>query len=35
MDWPRDELLIDVVHKGVYAFATGVIADALAEDRAA
>ena len=26
--WPRDELLIDVVHKGVYSFATGAIADA-------
>ena len=27
--WPRDELLIDVVHKGVYSFATGAIADAI------
>ena len=26
--WPRDELLIDVIHKGVYSFATGAIADA-------
>jgi hypothetical protein len=28
--WPRDELLVDVLHKGVYAFASGAIADALA-----
>ncbi len=27
--WPRDELVIDVAHKAVYALATGVIADAL------
>jgi len=30
--WPRDELVVDVMHKAVYAFTTGVIADALAED---
>ncbi len=30
--WPRDELVIDVLHKAVYAFTTGAIADALAED---
>jgi hypothetical protein len=30
--WPRRELLVDVLHKGVYAFATGAIADALAAD---
>lgn len=30
--WPRDELGVDVLHKGVYAFATGLIADALATD---
>ena len=30
--WPRDELVIDVLHKGVYAFATGAIADMLAQD---
>lgn len=30
--WPRDELIVDLLHKGVYAFATGAIADALAED---
>lgn len=30
--WPRDELVIDVMHKGVYAFTTGLIADALADD---
>jgi hypothetical protein len=26
--WPRDELAVDVLHKAVYAFAKGVIADA-------
>jgi hypothetical protein len=30
--WPRDELALDVFHKGVYAFATGAIADRLASD---
>jgi hypothetical protein len=30
--WPRDELVVDVLHKGVYAYATGAIADALAGD---
>lgn len=30
--WPRDELIVDVLHKGVYAFTTGAIADALAAD---
>jgi hypothetical protein len=30
--WPRDELVIDLLHKGVYAFTTGFIADALADD---
>jgi hypothetical protein len=30
--WPRDELVVDLLHKGVYAFMTGAIADALAED---
>jgi hypothetical protein len=30
--WPRDELIVDVLHKGVYAFTTGLIADALAEN---
>jgi hypothetical protein len=30
--WPRDELIVDVLHKAVYAFTTGIIADALAED---
>jgi hypothetical protein len=30
--WPRDELIGDLLHKAVYAFATGAIADALAED---
>jgi hypothetical protein len=28
--WPRGELVVDVLHKAVYAFATGVVADALA-----
>jgi hypothetical protein len=28
--WPRGELAIDVLHKAVYAFATGAVADALA-----
>jgi uncharacterized membrane protein len=28
--WPRDELAVDVTHKGVYAFVTGAVADALA-----
>jgi hypothetical protein len=27
--WPRDELVVDVAHKAVYAFATGAAADAL------
>ena len=27
--WPRDELVIDVLHKAVFAIATGAIADAL------
>jgi hypothetical protein len=28
--WPRGELAVDVLHKAVYAFATGAVADALA-----
>jgi hypothetical protein len=28
--WPRQELIVDVVHKGIYGFVTGAIADALA-----
>ena len=28
--WPRTELVVDVLHKAVYAFATGLVADALA-----
>ncbi|OLF07884.1 hypothetical protein [Actinophytocola xanthii] len=28
--WPRSELAVDLVHKTVYAFATGFVADALA-----
>ncbi len=28
--WPRQELVTDLLHKTVYAFATGVVADALA-----
>ena len=29
LSWPRDELVIDIAHKAVYAFATGALADAL------
>ena len=29
LSWPRRELVIDVAHKAVYAFATGAVADAL------
>ena len=28
--WPRNELLIDLLHKGIYGFTTGVVADRLA-----
>jgi hypothetical protein len=28
--WPRGELVVDLIHKAVYAFATGWVADALA-----
>jgi hypothetical protein len=28
--WPRDELAVDLLHKTVYAFTTGVVADVLA-----
>ncbi|WP_437062706.1 hypothetical protein [Streptomyces sp. enrichment culture] len=28
--WPRGELVLDVLHKAVYAFTTGAVADALA-----
>ncbi|WP_196942824.1 hypothetical protein [Streptomyces sclerotialus] len=28
--WPRKELAVDLLHKSVYAFATGAVADALA-----
>jgi uncharacterized membrane protein len=28
--WPRPELVVDLLHKGVYGFATGAVADALA-----
>ncbi|MFI9150490.1 hypothetical protein [Streptomyces sp. NPDC053367] len=28
--WPRSELAVDLLHKAVYAFATGAVADALA-----
>ncbi|MBW4717155.1 hypothetical protein [Saccharothrix obliqua] len=31
--WPRKELAVDVLHKAVYAFATGFVADALAARR--
>ncbi|HWT24236.1 MAG TPA: hypothetical protein VN213_12095 [Solirubrobacteraceae bacterium] len=29
--WPRDELLIDVVHKTVFSLATGAVTDAIVE----
>ncbi|MGW0609155.1 hypothetical protein [Streptomyces sp. NPDC002788] len=28
--WPRRELVVDILHKAVYAFVTGAVADALA-----
>ncbi|KSZ58629.1 hypothetical protein Z045_12185 [Rhodococcus pyridinivorans KG-16] len=31
--WPRSELAIDVLHKSVYGFVTGAVADALAARR--
>ncbi|WP_241385814.1 hypothetical protein [Rhodococcus sp. CH91] len=31
--WPRKELVIDLLHKSVYGFATGMVADALAARR--
>ncbi|HLL07988.1 MAG TPA: hypothetical protein VK393_04965 [Nocardioidaceae bacterium] len=31
--WPRNELVIDLVHKSVYGFTTGVVADRLAARR--
>jgi hypothetical protein len=27
--WPRDEQAIDLIHKGIYAFVTGAVADSL------
>jgi hypothetical protein len=30
LTWPRSEFVIDVLHKSIYAFATGAVADALA-----
>ena len=30
LTWPRPELAIDVLHKSIYAFATGAVADLLA-----
>jgi hypothetical protein len=27
--WPRDELVLDIAHKALYAFATGAVTDAL------
>jgi hypothetical protein len=30
--WPRNELAVDLLHKSIYAFTTGLIADALATD---
>ena len=31
--WPTDEQLIDITHKGVYAFTTGIVADRLVPAR--
>ena len=28
--WPRRELIVDLLHKGVYAFTTGLVADTMA-----
>jgi hypothetical protein len=30
--WPRDEQAIDIAHKAVYAFVTGIVADRLVDD---
>ena len=30
--WPVDEQAVDLLHKAVYAFATGAVVDALIED---
>ena len=30
--WPRDEQAVDIAHKAVYAFVTGVVADRLVRD---
>jgi hypothetical protein len=27
--WPKDEQVIDLIHKGIYAFATGAVADSI------
>jgi hypothetical protein len=27
--WPKDEQAIDLIHKGIYAFVTGAVADTL------
>ncbi|PSR57150.1 hypothetical protein AHMF7605_02705 [Adhaeribacter arboris] len=27
--WPKDEQVIDLIHKGIYAFTTGIVADRL------
>jgi hypothetical protein len=29
--WPKDEQTIDLIHKGIYAFVTGAVSDALVE----
>ena len=31
--WPRDELIVDVVHKVIFSLATGAVADALIRSR--
>jgi hypothetical protein len=33
-EWPRDELIIDLLHKGIYAYVTGAVADRLLPQRA-
>jgi hypothetical protein len=31
--WPKDEQVIDLVHKGIYAFATGAVADSFVNSK--
>jgi hypothetical protein len=32
--WPRDEQVVDILHKGIYAFVTGAVADRLVTGQA-